>query len=103
MSNVNKPAADQLPEWLVVTPEHAVVTLTKPSIVNGVQVDTITMRSPTLKESRDSNEAHPKDENAAEMMLFTSLCTAGKADLEGLSVKDYVRLQRGYFRLVTED
>ena len=68
-----------------------------------MKVDTITMRSPTLKESRDSNEAHPKDENAAEMMLFTSLCTAGRGDLEGLSVKDYVRLQRGYFRLVTED
>lgn len=103
MNNVNKSDADKLPEWLVVTPEHAVVTLTKPSIVNGLKVDTITMRSPTLKESRDSNEAHPKDENAAEMMLFTSLCTAGKADLEALSVKDYVRLQRGYFRLVTED
>ena len=103
MSNVNKIDADQLPDWLQVTPEHAVVTLTKPSIVNGMKVDTITMRSPTLKESRDSNESHPKDENAAEMMLFTSLCSACRADLEGLSVKDYVRLQRGYFRLVTED
>jgi hypothetical protein len=103
MTDLKKPAGDVLPKWLTVTAESAVVQLTKAYTMNGIQVDKVTMRSPTLKESRASQAEHPKDDNAAEMLLFTGLCEVPEKELELLSVVDYMRLQRGYFRLVTED
>lgn len=103
LKDVLKPEATKLPSWLVVTAEHAIITLSKPSMVNSIMVDKITMRSPTLKESRDVRIEHPKDEDAAEMMLFTGLCEAHENDLGGLTVKDYMRLQSGWTFLVSED
>ncbi len=94
---------EESPDWLVMTPEHAVITLTKPSTVCGMQADKITLRSPTIKETRDCTAKYPTDQNASEMMLYSGLCAAQQSELEGLSVKDYVRLQRGYFRLVDEE
>ena len=37
------------------------------------------------------------------MNLFASLAEVGVKDLEGLTLKDYSRLQTGYFRLVQDD
>jgi len=91
------------PDWLVVTPEHAVITLSKPRTVCGMKTDKVTLRSPTIKETRDCTAKYPTDQNASEMMLYAGLCSAEQAELEGLSVKDYVRLQRGYFRLADEE
>jgi hypothetical protein len=92
-----------LPTWLSVTAENAVVSLSRPSEVNGVQVDKLTLRSPTVREVRAADRAAGGDDEQRELVLFADLAGAAIADLEGLKVVDYNRLQAGYFRLEQDD
>lgn len=93
----------QLPSWLAVTADNAIVTLSRPSEVNGVQVDKLILRSPTVREVRAADRAAAGDDEQRELMLFAGLADAGVKDLEGLKLVDYHRLQAGYFRLVQDD
>ena len=43
------------------------------------------------------------NEEEQEMVLFCSLASIGRADLEGLLMRDYRRLQTAYFRLGADD
>ncbi|MBS7440635.1 phage tail assembly protein [Pseudomonas syringae] len=88
---------------MTLTAESVSVKLTKPAEVNSVQVDTITMRAPTVRDVRTAQAAANGDAEQREMNLFASLAEMGVRDLEGLSLKDYSRLQAGYFRLVHDD
>lgn len=92
-----------LPAWLSVTAENAVVSLSRPSEINGVQVDKLTLRSPTVREVRAADRAAGGDDEQRELMLFAELAGAAISDLEGLKVVDYNRLQAGYFRLEHDD
>nr|WP_032829555.1 phage tail assembly protein [Pseudomonas sp. GM74] len=92
-----------LPAWLSVTAENAVVSLSRPSEVNGVQIDKLTLRSPTVREVRAADRAAGGDDEQRELVLFAELAGAAIADLEGLKVVDYNRLQAGYFRLEQDD
>jgi hypothetical protein len=92
-----------LPTWLSVTAENAVVSLSRPSEVNGVQIDKLTLRSPTVREVRAADRAAGGDDEQRELVLFAELAGAAIADLEGLKVVDYNRLQAGYFRLEQDD
>jgi phage protein D len=92
-----------LPVWLSVTAENAVVSLSRPSEINGVQVDKLTLRSPTVREVRAADRAAGGDDEQRELVLFADLAGAAIADLEGLKVVDYNRLQAGYFRLEQDD
>jgi len=92
-----------LPSWLSVTAENAVVSLSRPSEVNGVQIDQLTLRSPTVREVRAADRAAGGDDEQRELVLFAELAGAAIADLEGLKVVDYNRLQAGYFRLEQDD
>lgn len=92
-----------LPAWLSVTAENAVVNLSRPSEINGVQIDKLTLRSPTVREVRAADRAAGGDDEQRELVLFAELAGAAIADLEGLKVVDYNRLQAGYFRLEQDD
>lgn len=92
-----------LPSWLSITAENAVVSLSRPSEVNGVQIDQLTLRSPTVREVRAADRAAGGDDEQRELVLFAELAGAAIADLEGLKVVDYNRLQAGYFRLEQDD
>lgn len=98
MSNLKK-----LPTWLTVTDDMAQITLSKPSQINGVQTDRLTMRAPTVRDVRASNATSNGDDEQREMTLFASLTQSGQSDLEGLKLTDYQRLQAAYFRLVQDD
>ncbi|MCF5056834.1 phage tail assembly protein [Pseudomonas proteolytica] len=93
----------KLPAWLVVTADSATVTLSRPSEINSVVVDRLTLRSPTVREVRAANATAGGDDEAREMHLFASLSESGIKDLEGLKLTDYQRLQAAYFRLVQDD
>ena len=95
-------AEKELPSWLSVTAEHAVVTLSRPSEANGVKVDKVTLRSPTLRDERAADRAAQGGAEQRELMLFASLTEVGLKDLEGLKLLDYHRLQEGYSRLVPQ-
>lgn len=95
-------AEKALPSWLLVTAEHAVVTLSRPSETNGVKVDKVTLRSPTLRDERAADRAAQGDAGQRELMLFAGLAEVGLKDLESLKLLDYHRLQEGYSRLVPQ-
>ena len=92
-----------LPSYLNVTDEGAVVTLTRPAHMNGVPVDSLLMRAPSVRYSRAATRAAEGDPEKRELILFSSLTQVGVSDLEAMPLRDYTRLQRGYFRLLRED
>jgi len=98
MNQVNK-----TPSWLAVSAERVVVTLTRPSEANGVQVGSLALRAPTVRDIRAAQSVAHSDDEQRELNLFASLAEVGVKDLEGLALKDYSRLQAGYFRLVQDD
>ncbi|NVZ66827.1 phage tail assembly protein [Pseudomonas gingeri] len=93
----------KVPAYLEVDAERVVVKLSKPSEANGVVVDRLVMRAPTVRDVRAAQATANGDDEVRELNLFSSLVEAGVKDLEGLTLKDYTRLQAGYFRLVQDD
>lgn len=91
------------PKWLEVTAEGVAITLSKKAIIQNVTVEKLHLRSPTVKDLRTCQKMHPHDELAVDAMLFSSLAQIGEADLQALTLKDYERVKRGYFRMVEED
>ena len=94
--------ATKTPSWLVVTGDRVTVTLTMPIVANGIQVDKLSLRAPTVRDIR-SAQAGAEDEEQRELGLFASLAEVSVKELEGMALKDYARLQTGYFRLVQDD
>lgn len=90
------------PTWMTLQADGVTVRLSKPSEANGVQVDQLSLRAPTVRDIR-SAQAGSGDEEQRELNLFASLAEVGVKDLEGLALKDYTRLQAGYFRLLQDD
>jgi len=94
--------ATKVPAWLTVSADRVVVRLSRATEANGVQVDSLSLRAPTVRDLRAAQSGGADDE-IREMNLFASLAEVGVKDLEGLTLKDYSRLQTGYFRLVQDD
>jgi hypothetical protein len=92
-----------LPKWLRLGDGIATVMLSKASEANGVKVDKLTLREPTVREMRAATLQGGSNEEEQEMVLFCSLASIGRADLEGLLMRDYRRLQTAYFRLGADD
>ena len=88
-----------MPSWLSVTTDNVLVTLSCPSQINGVMVDKLALRSPTVRDVRSANREAGGDDEQRELVLFAELAGAPVADLEGLKLVDFNRLQAGYFRL----
>lgn len=99
--NTKKPTP--IPSWMTLDAQGVKIKLTVPSKINGIEVDTLFLRSPTLKEVRTAQKANPGEDEKMELMLFSSLADAGPNDLEGLKLKDYVRVQNAYFRMGDDD
>lgn len=91
-----------LPAWLSITPERAVVTLSRPSDANGIKVDTLTLRAPTVREVRAADQASNGGDEQRELMLFAGLAEVGVKDLESLKLVDYRRVQAAYSRLAPD-
>ncbi|WP_409261147.1 phage tail assembly protein [Pseudomonas putida] len=92
-----------LPKYLTLEATRVTVRLSQPTELNGVQCDTISLRAPTVRDIRTASINAASDEEQAELNLFASLAEVGTKDLEGMALKDYTRLQSGYFRLVQDD
>lgn len=90
------------PSWMAVGDDRVTVTLSRPTDANGVQVDKISLRAPTVRDLRNAQQTGDSEEQR-ELNLFASLAEVSGKDLEGMTLKDYTRLQAGYFRLVQDD
>jgi hypothetical protein len=91
------------PSWLSITTDQALVTFSSPSEINGVSVDKLALRSPTVGDVRAANREAGGDDEQRELVLFSALAGAPLADLEGLKLVDFNRLQAGYFRMDQDD
>lgn len=97
-------STQKLPAWLVLTADSVTVTLSRPTELNSVQRDTVSLRAPTVRDIRTAQQTGGGgDDEQRELNLFASLAEVGVKDLEGMTLKDYSRLQAGYFRLVQDD
>ncbi len=92
-----------LPKWLQLGDGIATVVLSRPSEANGIKVDKLTLREPTVREMRAATLQGGNNEEEQEMVLFCSLASIGRGDLEGLLMRDYRRLQAAYFRVGADD
>lgn len=88
-----------VPAWLQITPSQAIVKLSTPVTLNSVSCDTITLRAPTIGDLRAAEKQHKDDQGAQELQMFATLAQCGVSDLDGLSLRDYHRVQDAYFRL----
>jgi hypothetical protein len=95
--------SDSMPAWLSLTTDQVLVTLSCPSEINGVTVDKLPLRSPTVGDVRAANREVGGDDEQRELVLFAALSGAPVADLEGLKLVDFNRLQAGYFRMDNDD
>ncbi|MFJ3448064.1 phage tail assembly protein [Pseudomonas sichuanensis] len=91
------------PAYLSLEADRVTVRLSRPTECNGVQVDTISLRAPTVRDIRAAQATAGDDDEQRELNLFASLGEVSSKDLEGMALKDYSRLQTGYFRLVQDD
>ena len=90
--------------WLALSQdqESVTVTLSRPTEINGVKQDRITLRTPTVADLRNASKHSKGDVDAQDIFLFASLAECAPADIERLSIKDYNRIKEGYFRLVND-
>jgi hypothetical protein len=94
--------AKPLPAWLQVAADGVTITLKHKVELAGVQVERLTMRAPCVRDVRAATAAGGGDDEKMEMSLFSSLLAATEAELLALKYVDYLRVQAGYFRLVSE-
>ena len=92
-----------MPKYISLTAESATITFTKPTELNGVKQESITLRAPTVRDIRNSTKTSDGDDEQRELNLFASLAEVGVKDLEGLAYKDYNRVANGYTFLVRDD
>lgn len=98
MSNAKK-----IPSYLSLAGDSVTVTLSKATTFNSIQVDKLKLRAPTVRDIRAAQVTAGGDDEQREMNLFASLAEVAPKELEDLALKDYARLQAGYFRLVQDD
>lgn len=91
------------PDYLDVTLDGVTVTLSKKTDLNGIPHERIVFRAPTVRDVRTAQATAGGDAEQREISLFASLAEVGCNDLDGLRLKDYTRLQAGYFRMVQDD
>ena len=90
------------PHWLAVDDDGATITLTHPTNLNGVKQNKVRLRAPTIADLRAAKRKFPDDSEGQEIQLFASLAECGFEEIELMRLKDYTRVQAGYFRLVAE-
>lgn len=93
----------EVPSWLVVDLERAVVTLSKAYDIGDMKVDRLTLRAPTVRDVRAATSASGGDDDQRDTIILANLTESDTKDLEGLKLTDYQRLQAAYFRLVQDD
>ncbi|MCK6435961.1 phage tail assembly protein [Rivihabitans pingtungensis] len=100
---MTKQHSENLPAWLAVGADSITITLSRASSMNGIKQNKVTLRTPTIGDLRAAYRHSKDDKESQEIFLFASLAECAPADIEGLSVRDYNRVQDGYFRLIAED
>ncbi|MGQ5522656.1 phage tail assembly protein [Chitinimonas sp. PSY-7] len=75
------------------------IPLSKPITLNGVQVDRLTLREPTVGDQLIARKIAAQDDVQFELNMFASLAGCSPNDLHQLPLRDYDKLQKAYLRL----
>ena len=78
------------------------IKLSKPIDINGVKIDALRMREPTVGDQLDA-ERLSANEAERELKLFARLCDCADNDLRALALRDYKKLQTAFFRLTADE
>ena len=70
------------------------ITLKYPVTVDGITHDTLTMRRPKVRDSRDAQRGGTNADS--EILLFANLCEVTPATIEDLDMADYIGMQKVY-------
>lgn len=70
--------------------------------VDGVKVDALAMREPTVEDMLVVKKSAGKSPEDQELSLFANLCEVEPSVIRGLTLRDYKRVQKA-FALLTED
>ena len=85
------------------TGDNITISLSRPTAITGVTTTRLNMRAPTLRNVSIAQRQAKGDREQEEILLFASILDCSIADIEGLSVRDYHRVQEAYFRFISED
>lgn len=84
------------PEWLKELDDGSLeITLAKPLDVDGTKVAALVMREPTVADQLAASEAKGSDA-AREITMFANLCEMSPADIQGMSLRNYGRVQKAF-------
>ncbi|WP_336341672.1 phage tail assembly protein [Pseudomonas atacamensis] len=93
----------KVPSWLAISDDSAIITLKGAAEFGGIKVDKLTMRAPTVRDTRAATATAKGDYEQIEINILCSLLGATEKEIAALTQRNYNRLQAGYFRLVEED
>lgn len=91
-----------VPAYLALAADGVTIKLSTPTELNGTTVDSVYMRTPTVRDMRNATAVCGDDNEQLELNLFASLAQVGSKDLENMTLKDYERVKLGYRFLVNE-
>lgn len=93
-----------IPSWMTeVKSSHITLKLSTPSELNGVTVDSVTLRTPRVSDMRAANTLFKGDPVQQDFYMYATVLECGMDDLEKLTVSDFNRIQEAYFRLASAD
>lgn len=78
------------------------IQLSRKTEVDGVQVDALAMREPTVEDMLVVKKSAGKSPEDQELSLFANLCEVEPSVIRGLTLRDYKRVQKA-FAALTED
>jgi hypothetical protein len=88
-------AKDKKPEWLSFGVGYVDVTLSRPSLFNGVEQTSVRMREPTVADTEAASEYKGSDA-AREITALANLCDVSPDDVRKMPQRDFLRIQEGY-------
>ena len=74
---------------------HVDIILRRPYEFNGVKMNTLRMREPTVRDQLATSEMQGSDARK-EITTFANLCDVLPKDVESLAMADYQRIQMAY-------
>ncbi len=75
------------------------VMLSTPITLNGVRLDRLTLREPTVGDQLTARKLAGEDDAQFELTMFANLAGCSPLDLHQLPLRDYEKLQKAYLRL----
>ncbi len=85
-----------LPEFLKENADGSIdITLTRSMDIDGLKVETLRMREPTVNDQLVMDASKGSDVEK-EISMFANLCQIAKEDIKKLTLKNYQRVQKAF-------